>query len=107
MDNLKTTTDLVKDILKNNPSARNSDNVLYYCVLSKIGKRNGIDIENMSITTFFLHLKEYGFPQFESVRRTRQKIQACHPELSGCDTVEAHRTANEEVFRDYARQVNV
>ncbi len=107
MDNLKTTTDLVKDILENNPGARNSDNVLYYCVVSRIGKRNGIDIENMSIPMFFLHLKEYGFPQFESVRRARQKIQASHPELAGCETVEAYRSMNEEAFRGYARQVNV
>ena len=38
MDNLKTTTDLVKDILERVPETRNSNNVLYYHVLAAIGK---------------------------------------------------------------------
>ena len=100
---LKTTTDLVKGILKRCPEARNSDNILYYYVCGLIGKENGIDIERMSMPTFFLNLKRYGFPAFESVRRTRQKIQAEYPELSGNDRVEGQRKLNEEAFRDYAR----
>ena len=86
MDNLKTTTDLVKDILERVPEARNSDNVLYYHVLSVIGKRNNIDIESMTIPRFFMNLKKYGFPQFESVRRARQKLQSFHPELCANET---------------------
>lgn len=30
-----------------------------------------------------------------------------HPELAGNDVVEGHRSLNEEVYRDYARQVLV
>lgn len=48
-------------------------------------------------------MKEYNMPAFETVRRTRQKIQHDNPELSGCDDVEAKRMVNEEMFRDYAR----
>ena len=105
LNELKTTTDLVKGILQRCPEARNSDNILYYYVCGIIGNENGIDIEKMSMPTFFLNLKKYGFPAFESVRRTRQKIQAEYPELSGSDRVEGHRKLNEETFRDYARSV--
>lgn len=104
---LKNTTELVKSVLKMYPEARNSDNFLYYTICKTIGRRNGIDVDSMSMPRFFLHLKDYGFPAFETVRRTRQKIQAENPELAACDTVEGHRMLNEEVYRDYARQVNV
>ena len=86
---LKTTHDLVLEILKASPKARNSDNYLLYAVYATHGKRHGIDIDHMSVTTFFLHLKEYGFPSPETVRRTRQKIQAAYPELCGSEDVEA------------------
>lgn len=103
LNELKTTTDIVKRILQKCPDARNSDNILYYYVCGIIGKENGIDIERMSMPTFFLNLKKYGFPAFESVRRTRQKLQAEYSELSGNDHVQAQRMLNEEAFRDYAR----
>ena len=102
-DELKTTADLVKEILKASTKARNSDNYLLYAVYATYGKRHGIDIDHMSVPAFFLNLKEYGFPSPETVRRTRQKIQAAYPELAGSDDVEAMRTVREEEFRNYAR----
>lgn len=102
-DEIKNTNDLVLEILKQSPKARSSDNYLYYSVIAIIGKRNGIDIEKMSVPHYLLHLKEYGFPAFETVRRTRQKIQATHPDLAGEDAIEKQRTANEAVFRGYAK----
>lgn len=104
MSELKTTQDLVLGILKASPRARNSDNFLLYSVYAVVGKRHGIDIEKMSVPTFFLHLKEYGFPSPETIRRTRQKIQAAHPELCGSDDVEAFRELKEEQYRNYARK---
>lgn len=103
MGEIKTTHDLVFEILKTTPKARNSDNYLLYEVYAKVGKRHGIDIAHMSVLQFFLNLKEYGFPSPETVRRTRQKIQATHPELAGDDDVEAMRVVREEEFRNYAR----
>lgn len=103
MGELLTTQALVLEILKASPRARNSDNYLLYAVYATVGKRHGIDIDKMSVPTFFLHLKEYGFPSPETVRRTRQKIQATHPELCGSDDVEAMRELREESFRNYAR----
>ena len=100
---LKTTTDIVKQILQRYPEARNSDNVLYLQVCTFIGKGKGLDINAMSMPHFLLNLKDYGMPQFESVRRTRQKIQAVHPELAASSNVEGYRVINERVYRNYAR----
>lgn len=107
MNNIKTTHDLVLEILKASPKARNSDNYLLYAVYETVGKRHGIDIDHMSVPTFFLNLKKYGFPSPETVRRTRQKIQATFPELCGTEEVEAMRTVNEDRFKAYAKAVIV
>ena len=104
---LKTTQDLVLEILKASPRARNSDNYLLYAVYATVGRRHGIDIDKMSVPTFFLHMKDYGFPSPETVRRTRQKLQAAYPELAGCDDVEAMRELREETFKNYARKAGI
>lgn len=102
MGEIQTTHDLVKEILKTSPKARNSDNYLLYAVYATIGRRHNIDIDHMSVPKFFLNMKEYGFPSPETVRRTRQKIQAAHPELAGIEDVETMRELREETFRNYA-----
>lgn len=104
---LKTTTDIVKAILIKNKDCRNNDNLLYYMVLKHVGKQNNIDIESMKMPTFLLRMKDYGFPGFETVRRSRQKLQAAYPELAANDTVSGYRAMKEEEYRDYARKVGV
>ena len=99
----KTTLELVKHILETNPKCRNSDSFLYLKVLTEVGRQRGIDIDKMSIPYFLLNLHGAGFPGFETVRRTRQKLQQHHPELAACEAVEAFRTENEAAYRDFAR----
>lgn len=101
---LNTITALVKEILEDDPQARNSDSYLYCQVCDRIGKENGIDIDQMPITRVLLHLKEFGLPSIETVGRCRRKIVERYPELAGEDKVEAMRSINEEKFRNYARQ---
>jgi hypothetical protein len=96
---LKTTTALVKDILEHEPEARNSDDYLYLKVCQRI---NGICL-NLPFHQIMLNRSKYGFPIYESVRRSRQKLQARFPELAGDADVEAQRELNEAVFREYAR----
>ncbi len=103
MFDLKNTTALVKSILEQDKQCRNSDSFLYLKVLSVIGKQKGIDIEKMSIPYFLLNLHGAGFPGFETVRRTRQKLQQHHPELAACEAVEGFRMENEAEFRAFAR----
>ena len=103
MKRIKRTQDIVKQVLEEVPEARNSDDVLYVCVCNRINT-------NACTLPFYIvmrHRKIYNFPPFESVRRSRQKLQAAYPELAGSDVVEAQREVNEAVVRDYARQVNV
>lgn len=103
MENLYTCQRLVKEILTEDPQTRNSDSFLYFKVLKKLGTIRGIDIDKMSITHFLLNMKEYNFPPFESVRRSRQKIQAECPELAGAERVMAMRAEREKEFREFAR----
>ena len=105
MNDLKNTTKIVKAILEEDEQARNSDSFLYLKVLDVYGEKNGIDIKSMSITTFLLHLREFGFPPFESVRRARQKVQHNFPHLAACGKVGAMREVNEQEFRVYAKRV--
>jgi hypothetical protein len=103
MLDLKNTTALVKSILEQDKQCRNSDSFLYLKVLFAVGKQKGIDIEKMSVPYFLLNLHGSGFPGFETVRRTRQKLQQHYPELAACEDVEGFRVENEKVFREYAR----
>lgn len=101
MKNIRTTSDIVKEVLENCPDARNSDDLLYINVCRKISPM----ICTQPLQTVFLMRKELGIPCYESVRRSGQKIRAAHPELCGADEVEAQRVVNEQIVRDYARSV--
>lgn len=104
MSKLYRVTELVKIILENDERARNSDSFLYLKVLDFIGMKNGIDINSMSIPVFLLSINELGFPKFETVRRTRQKIQAEFPELAANKQVREFRAEQEKEFKEYARR---
>lgn len=96
---LRTTTKLVKEVLTDYPATRNSDDLLYIKVCECI---NPISV-CMTFKDMLLKRKDWQLPAFETVRRTRQKVQSENPELAGNIAVEGHRKVNEEVFREYAR----
>ena len=96
---LKNATAIVKNLLINNPQTRNSDDYLYYKVCERIAP----ECISQKFWYVLLNRKQYGLPAFESVRRTRQKLQESYPELAGNGEVEGYRALQEEVFRDYAR----
>ena len=100
---LKRTNEIVKNILQQSPESRNSDDVLYLKVCECIYPGSS----NLPIQTVLMNRKNYNLPSFETVRRTRQKLQASYPELAGNSTVKGQRMLNEEVFRNYARKVTV
>lgn len=103
-EELKTTVDIVRHLLKTEPQTRNSDNFLYLRVLQIVGNKHGIDINNMSVIRFLLELNAIGLPAFETVRRSRQKLQASHPEYAANENVEAQRMLNEKEYRNFARR---
>ena len=98
-ENLNSTKALVKSILEQDEQARNSDSFLYFRVLERIDKA----ILTVPVHEFLLGMGLNGIPPFESVRRTRQKIQEKCPWLAACDTVKEFRAQNEEVCRDFSR----
>lgn len=99
MPDLKTTKALVKSILEQDEQARNSDSFLYFRLLERIDKA----ILTVPVHDFLLGMGLNGIPPFESVRRTRQKIQAECPWLASCEKVSAMRAENEQIYRKFAR----
>lgn len=102
---LNTTTGLVKHILTNIPQTRNSDSLLYLKVLRHIAGEYEINLDNITIPNFLIKLSDSPFPCFESVRRSRQKIQREYPELSADAEVQGYREENELIYRDFAKGV--
>lgn len=97
---IKSTHNIVKSILEAHKPSRNSDMVLYTKVVERI---NPVALD-MPFFTVLVNIKNLGLPAFETVRRTRQKIQEACPELAADYDVEGHRILNEDIFLEYARK---
>ena len=95
MENLKTVSALVKNILEHDHKARNTDNHLYLMVLEHYSGLRGIDIHAMTVPVFLKELDRRSFPGFETVRRSRQKVQATYPDLAPSEAVGKRRAKNE------------
>jgi len=96
---IKTTQEIVKEVLESDIAARNSDDYLIYAVCRRI---NPVCL-GMSFETVIRHRRDLGLPVFETIRRTGQRMREKYPELAGNGRVEAQRKKSEEVFKDYAR----
>ena len=103
MDNIKHTSALVKALLEKDERLRNSDSLLYLKVLSVVADRKGIDLKTVTIRKFLLEYHGTVFPPFESVRRSRQKVQEHHPELRPCEAVADFRQEAEMEYLAFAR----
>lgn len=90
----KRTDLLIKNILEQNPATRNSDSLLYLEVIERIGRGNS----RKPIDEILLGLEELGLPCFETVRRTRQKIQADRDDLRAVGKVQDYRAEREMEF---------
>lgn len=94
---------LVKSILEQDQRARNSDSFLYLRVLKHIESEQREKLNGVTVFDFLLNLQGKVYPCFESVRRSRQKIQREYPELAASEEVQAYRAENEAEVRAYAR----
>ena len=103
MLDFKTTTALVKYILTNDPKSRNSDSRLYLKVISEIAEHKGINLHGMSVPQFLADGSAIGFPCFETVRRSRQRLQQLYPYLASTEPVKGFRAANQAAYRAFAR----
>ena len=91
----KNITNIIKDILTNNVSARNNDKALYILVMEKLSP----GISKRQFDYMFLNLEDLGLPCYDTVTRLRRKVQNIYPELKACDKVQDYRTAREEQYR--------
>ena len=101
MRKLRTVENIVRPILEQNEDARNDDMVLYLFVCSDcIYHSHGIG--TVTFEDVMRNYKAFQIPCFESVRRTRQKIQAANPELGCSPETRRARKKAENAYREYA-----
>ena len=100
---LKTTKALVKSILESNVQARNSDSFLYLKVIQHYDEEYNTDFSKMPVIDFLNGGVDIPIPPFESVRRSRQKVQAENPYLAASEEIELFRAENEQAYKDFAR----
>ena len=103
MSRLNTTKALVKSILEKNQQARNSDSYLYLKVIEHYDKEYNTEVGEMSLIDFLSGMCDIPIPPFESVRRSRQKVQEEFPHLAACDVVQVYRAENEQEYLDFVR----
>lgn len=96
---IRTTQEVVKEVMEQDSAARNSDDYLIFAVCKRF---NPVCVD-MPFETVVRNRKSLGLPVFETIRRTGQKLRAAHPELAGDVEVQEQRKENEKIFRDYAK----
>ena len=97
---LETIERKVRTILAKNEDARNDDMVLYLVLCNACLKDAGA----LPLAEIMTQYKYLGLPSFESVSRTRRKLQARYPELAGSRPVQKMRATGEKAYRRYAKE---
>lgn len=98
MSRINTIHNTVLRILEQKPETRADD----WLLILEVWKE--YVITDISVECLFKHHIEFGVPSFESIRRTRQKIQADNPHLVD-DKAKAIRKAEEREYRKYALDI--
>lgn len=104
MNNPFTIENIVFQVLSEDESARNDDMKLYLLVCEKVNPYPVCDrdIGTFTFATVMNHYRELKLPHFESVRRSRAKIQREFPELRGNRACRHNRKLLEAIYRDYS-----
>lgn len=89
---------VVRKVLEEKEYTREDDFLLVYNVFKEFMP----DIDNYDFKDIMINHREYGLPYFESVRRTRQKLQSKHPELSSSEETRRNRKLEEADYISYA-----
>lgn len=98
MNDLRTIKGAVKRILEADVESRSSDLRLYLL----LGREANESAMEMSFSYVISNLSVLGLPNFESVRRTRQKVQAENPELRPNAVVADARRKLQDEYHDFA-----
>ena len=92
--------DVVKDILSWNPNTRDDDFILIYEVYRKINPL----VLKLSFGEILLCHNHFGLPSFESIRRSRQKVQQNNPDLRASEKMKDLRRINEEYYKYFSKE---
>ena len=104
MNNPNTVENQVFSILQENVEARNDDMKLYLLVCNRFYQRyEKQDVGTLPFAVIMNCYKELHLPHFESVRRSRAKLQSKYPELSPSADVKQGRKRCEGMYRNYAK----
>lgn len=90
----------VISILKTNVDARSDDMMLYLLVCNSFYS-NENSVGKMPFEVVMKNYKELELPHFESVRRTRAKIQSEHPELACSPECRKARKRMQHLYSNY------
>ncbi|NCC44388.1 MAG: hypothetical protein EOM18_12615 [Clostridia bacterium] len=104
MNNPRTIEEVVTFVLEKSTDARNDDMKLYLLVCDEVNSIVGSkNIGNIPFAVIMNNYKELNLPHFESVRRSRAKIQSKHPELAGDPECRKSRKQLEGLYKTYAK----
>ena len=98
MKKLKDLEKRVRKILKNNPSTRGDDDLLYKYVLDDLK----VDTSEFSVESFLLNYRKMGIPTIETVGRCRRKLQAKNETLKPTPDIVLNRKRLESSFYCYS-----
>lgn len=93
-------TDIVRLLLRSFPELREDDDLL----IAEVYRFLGVSTE--SFADVMATRKRRGLPSFESIRRTRQKLQETEPSLRPGEEVQQIRKKEEVKYYDYAKGFN-
>ena len=100
MKTLQTIEGRVKSVLTEDKKTRDDDMLLYLKVCNSYLKGTG----EMAFAEVMIQHKFLGLPSFESVSRTRRKLQATYSDLIGSARIKQLREEQENLYREYAKE---
>ena len=90
---------IVKEVLEENPEAREDDFVLITEVVNRVEPAVG----HLQFNVVMLGHKTMKLPTLESITRCRRKLQNQYEELQSTKYLQKLRAKQEEEYREYAR----
>lgn len=99
MSKLSTVRAMVFEELSIHPDTRDDDFILIMNIY-----KNHFDTDNMTFDEVMKNHSRYGVPSFETIRRSRQLVQAEHPELRASAQVEEGRYYKQADFIRFATE---
>lgn len=103
-ENLPRVTKTVEYYLRKDKKCRASDDHLYMCIVRDICRFKELPFAEMSFRDVMENRAELGIPKFETVRRSRQMLQAANPELKPSKPVVQKRTELETEYRKWVQK---